>query len=164
MSHHGDERRLAVAVSLVGLVLLWGCSAAGHEATPPNFVFILIDDLGWADVGSYGSTFYETPHVDRLASQGMLFTNAYAAAPICSPTRASLLTGRYPATLNVTDWIPGRRQWEWARLLVPEFNQQLPLAEISIADALRESGYVSASIGKWHLGGETTIQPGRDSI
>ena len=73
-------------------------------------MFFLIDDLGWADVGCYGSKFYETPNIDRLASQGMRFTDAYAACPVCSPTRASIMTGKYPARLHLTDWIPGEGQ------------------------------------------------------
>ncbi len=132
-------------------------STAGALASPPkpplNFILVVIDDLGWRDLGCYGSAFYETPQLDRLASQGMRFTNAYAACPVCSPTRASLMTGKYPARLQLTDWIPGRKQWPTARLLVPAFNQQLPLTEVTIAEALRAAGYVSASIGKWHLGG-----------
>ncbi|MGH9341225.1 MAG: sulfatase [Acidobacteriota bacterium] len=140
------------------LILLLVLMTPGWGAMPPaeklNFVVILIDDLGWKDLSAYGSTFYETPNVDRLAGQGIRFTDAYASAPVCSPTRAGLLTGKYPATLNLTDWIPGRKQWPWARLLTPEFNQQLPLQERTIAEALAPLGYVSASIGKWHLGGE----------
>jgi arylsulfatase A len=134
-------------------------SAAGAAFSRPafaqsklNFIVILIDDLGWTDLGCFGSTFYQTPHIDRLASQGMRFTNAYAACPVCSPTRASIMTGKYPARLGLTDWIPGRRQWPTAKLLVPKFAQQLPLEEVTIAEALRPEGYVSAAIGKWHLG------------
>lgn len=118
-----------------------------------NFIFILIDDMGWRDLGCYGSSFYETPNIDRLAAQGMRFTDGYAACPVCSPTRASIMTGRYPARLHLTDWIPGRKQWPAARLLVPRFNQQLPLEEATIAEALKTAGYATASIGKWHLGG-----------
>ncbi|MBD3386446.1 sulfatase-like hydrolase/transferase, partial [candidate division KSB1 bacterium] len=91
----------------------------------PNIVFILVDDLGWKDLGCYGSTFYETPNIDRLAAEGMRFTDAYAACPVCSPTRASIMTGKYPARLGLTDWIPGRfhnRGQEPAnRLVPPEF-------------------------------------------
>jgi arylsulfatase A-like enzyme len=119
-----------------------------------NFIFILIDDMGWTDLGCFGSKFYETPNIDRLAAEGLKFTNAYAACPVCSPTRASIMTGRYPARLRLTDWIPGRKQWPAARLLTPQFNQQLPLEEVTIAEALKPAGYASASIGKWHLGGE----------
>ena len=79
----------------------------------PNFVFILIDDMGWPDTGCYGNTFHETPNIDRLASQGMRFTDAYAACPVCSPTRASIMTGKYPARLGITDFISGhQRPWE----------------------------------------------------
>ena len=78
------------------------------ENPKPNVVFILIDDMGWNDLGCYGSTFYETPNIDRLAGQGMRFTNAYAACPVCSPTRAGIMTGKYPARLHLTDWLPGR--------------------------------------------------------
>jgi arylsulfatase A-like enzyme len=128
--------------------------ALARAARPLNFIFILIDDMGWTDLGCYGSRFYETPNVDRLASQGMRFTNAYAACPVCSPTRASIMTGKYPARLHLTDWIPGRKQWPASKLLYLNFEQQLPLAETTIAEMLKPAGYVSASIGKWHLGGK----------
>ena len=128
-------------------------SPAQPAARPLNFLFILIDDMGWTDLGCQGSRYYETPHIDRLAAQGMRFTNAYAACPVCSPTRASIMTGKYPPRLLLTDWIPGRKQWPTARLLVPPFHQQLPLAETTIAEMLKPAGYATASIGKWHLGG-----------
>src|SRR4051794_26690837 len=96
-----------------------------------NFIFILVDDWGWTDLGCYGSKSYDTPNIDRLATQGMRFTNAYAACPVCSPTRASVMTGKYPARLQLTDWIPGRKQWPTAKLIVPQFRQELPLAEIT---------------------------------
>ncbi len=133
-------------------------AAAGTCVTPaaaqrPNIVFLLADDLGWRDFGCYGNTFHETPHLDRLAAEGVRFTNAYAACPVCSPTRASILTGKYPARLHLTDWIPGRKQWPTAKLLTPKFEQQLPLRETTLAEALKPLGYRTASIGKWHLGG-----------
>ncbi|MFH1741961.1 MAG: sulfatase [bacterium] len=131
----------------------YALAATPSTEKKPNFVFILIDDMGWTDLGCYGSTFYETPHIDRLAAQGMRFTDAYAACTVCSPTRASILTGKYPARLHLTDWISGHR-FPWAKLWVPDFNQQLPLQETTLAEALRPLGYVSASIGKWHLGQE----------
>ena len=105
-----------------------------------------------SDLTSFGSKFYQTPNVDRLVSQGMKFTNAYAACPVCSPSRAAIMTGKYPARLHLTDWIPGRKQWPTAKLIVPEFEQQLPLPEVTIAEALAPEGYISAAIGKWHLG------------
>lgn len=143
------------ALGLAGALAQLGCGPSPEETRRKlNFVFILVDDLGWTDNTCYGSDFYETPNIDRLASQGMRFTNAYAACPVCSPSRAAILTGKYPARLNITDWIPGRKQWPAAKLLVPSFNQQLPNEEVTIAEMLKPAGYTSASTGKWHLGGE----------
>ena len=117
----------------------------------PNILFILIDDMGWKDISCYGSQFYETPNLDRLAKQGMLFTDAYAACPVCSPTRASILTGKYPATLGLTNYIPGH---EVGKLISVPFVHQLPLEEKTIASRLREVSYRTYHVGKWHLGGE----------
>ncbi|MGI6455532.1 MAG: sulfatase [bacterium] len=126
---------------------------AQGEDKPLNFICILIDDLGWTDLGSFGSDYYKTPNIDRLASGGMKFTNAYSSCTVCSPTRASIMTGKYPARLHITDWIAGHRR-PYARLRVPEFRQQLPLEEITIAEALKKKDYATAHQGKWHLGEE----------
>ena len=126
--------------------------ALGADARP-NFVLIVADDLGWADLGCYGSRFHRTLHLDRLAEEGMRFTQAYAACPVCSPTRAALMTGKYPARLNLTDWLPGRPDMPSQKLLRPAFRQELPLEETTLAENLRPAGYATASIGKWHLGG-----------
>jgi arylsulfatase A len=123
-------------------------------ASSPNIVFILADDLGWADLGCYGSKFHQTPNIDKLAAQGMRFTDAYAAAPICSPTRASILTGKYPARLHLTDWLPGRKDMPSQKLLRPTIHQQLALEETTLPEFLKPIGYTSGSFGKWHLGGE----------
>lgn len=122
----------------------------------PNFLFILVDDLGWVDLSCYGSEFYETPNLDRLASQGMRFTDAYASCPVCSPTRASILTGKYPATVGVTDWIDwgGRLHPARGRLVDVPYLKHLPREEFSLAEALRQKGYAIWHVGKWHLGGE----------
>ncbi len=122
----------------------------------PNLLFILIDDLGWRDLSCYGSTFYETPNLDRLAAQGMRFSDAYAACPVCSPTRASLLTGKYPARLGLTDWIDfwGRTHPARGKLVDVPYVDHLPLAETTVATALRDAGYATWHVGKWHLGGE----------
>ena len=149
-------------VAMFGAVLQAGfcgdsCLAAGTQASAgeqkPNIVFILIDDMGWKDVGCFGSKYYETPNIDRLAAQGMRFTDAYAACPVCSPTRASIMTGKYPARLHLTNWIPGEGDSRSNALCVPQWQQFLPLEEVTVARALKSAGYTSASIGKWHLGG-----------
>jgi len=122
-------------------------------ASAPNIVFILIDDLGWRDLGGYGSSFYETPRLDALAAQGMLFTDAYAAAPVCSPTRASILTGRYPARIGLTQYIGAHNV---GRLCDVPYFRNLPLSEHSLASALRDGGYRTWHVGKWHLGDKPT--------
>ncbi|MCZ2073395.1 MAG: sulfatase-like hydrolase/transferase [Bryobacterales bacterium] len=118
----------------------------------PNVIFILMDDLGWADVGCNGSTFYETPHIDRLAREGVRFTNAYAAAPVCSPTRASIMTGKYPARLGLTNYLPGKHPLPNSRMIGTEQAQMLPHAETTLAEGLRAAGYHTGHVGKWHLG------------
>ena len=115
----------------------------------PNIVFFLVDDLGWRDVGCYGSTFYETPHVDQLAKDGVRFTNAYAACHVCSPTRASIMTGKYPARLGLTDWLTGRREFAFQRLKNVETIQSLPFEETTIAEVLKASRVVRCSLSSW---------------
>ncbi len=148
-------RTILKGLTVTGVALGLSLSAKGHaaEAMRPNIVFFLIDDLGWADVGCFGSKYYQTPNIDRLAAQGMRFTDAYAACAVCSPTRASIMTGKYPARLHLTDWIPGSGDAPTNALRIPEWRKFLPLEEVTIAEALKPAGYVSASIGKWHLGG-----------
>ena len=130
-------------------------TACGEGPSPAklNIILIVADDLGWTDLACYGSKFYETPHIDRLASDGMQFTQAYSACTVCSPTRAALLTGKYPARLHITDWIPGQMPAN-PKLIVPDWTKHLPQEEITIARALKEWQYATASIGKWHLGDE----------
>lgn len=142
---------MACPTLLITLAAVLGAAPARAADRPPNVVVILIDDLGWTDLGCYGSDLYETPNVDRLASRGMRFTDAYAACTVCSPTRAALLTGKYPARLHLTDWIHGHPRPD-AKLLPPEWTEALPHSEVTLAEALKPAGYVSASIGKWHLG------------
>jgi arylsulfatase A len=132
-----------------------GCSEDKKKNQPPNIVFILADDMGCAQLGCYGSNFYQTPHIDNLASEGMLFTNAYAAAAVCSPTRASIMTGKYPARLHLTDFIAGNNRDDYP-LSQPEWQKFLPLEEVTFAEILKEHGYKTAHFGKWHLSPEKT--------
>lgn len=128
-----------------------GARAAKSDITTrPNFLFVLADDLGWSQIGCYGSNFYETPNIDRLAREGMRFTDAYAACPVCSPTRASIMTGKYPARLHLTDFIAGG-SFPYEKYNQPEWQKYLPLEEITIAEVLKTAGYATASFGKWHL-------------
>jgi arylsulfatase A-like enzyme len=123
----------------------------------PNIVFILMDDLGWRDLSCYGSTFYETPNLDRLARQGIRFTDAYAACPVCSPTRASIMSGKYPARVGVTNYIAyGTHHPARGKLVDAPYVKELSLSETSVATALREGGYQTWHVGKWHLGKEPT--------
>lgn len=124
----------------------------------PNVVLILVDDLGWTDLGSYGSDLYQTPNIDKLANEGVKFTNSYASCTVCSPTRASIVTGKYPARINVTDWIKGHK-YPWAKLDVPDWTMYLPKEEYTMAEAFKDAGYKTAHFGKWHLGEEEENWP-----
>ncbi len=141
---------------MIRLLLVLATLAFGsrlNAADKPNVVLIVIDDLGQRDLGCYGSTFYRTPNIDKMAKEGLRFTDFYAACPVCSPTRVSILTGKYPQRVNITDWIPGRKDMPEQRLNRPAIRNELPLEEVTIAKALKEQGYTTASVGKWHLGG-----------
>ena len=145
---------LLLAVSSVS------CASSSHRGEPgeTNFVFFLVDDLGWTDIGSFGSSFYDTPNVDRLAASGQRFTNAYAACPVCSPTRASIMAGKYPARMATTDYFGAAQPGGWRRNtkhLPAAYEDRLAHDEVTIAEALKESGYATFFAGKWHLGPES---------
>ncbi|MEE2877192.1 MAG: sulfatase [Candidatus Neomarinimicrobiota bacterium] len=124
-------------------------SCSGTPPAKPNVVILLVDDLGWTDLGTYGSTFYETPNVDRLASEGIKFTQFYSAGTNCSPTRASIMTGVSPARLSITNWIGGRQK---GKLLPADNAEQLPAETYSLGEIFSDAGYMTGYIGKWHLG------------
>jgi arylsulfatase A-like enzyme len=145
-------------------------AAAAGAKRPPNLVVFLADDLGAHDLGCTGSTFYRTPAIDRLAASGMLFTRGYAAGPVCSPTRAGLMTGRYPARVKITNFIAGSRR---GSLLPADYFHALPASEVTVPKRLHDAGYTTGIFGKWHLGpskdipshgfdanGLTTVGPG----
>jgi arylsulfatase A-like enzyme len=155
---------LKVVLFLAGLVIIYsGCDSRDSR---PKLILIVVDDLGVSDVGFMGNTWYETPNMDRLAAEGMTFTQAYAAAAVCSPTRAAILTGKYPARLHLTDWIrpsvwrtgsedpEGYVSHPGKKLICPQYPLRLDTLEVTLAELLREAGYSTKHIGKWHLGGQ----------
>ena len=158
-------------VFFLALAFSCGTGRGKKENQHPNIIFVLVDDLGWRDVGYMGSNYYETPNIDELAGLSMVFNNAYAACAVCSPTRASIMTGRYPARLGLTDWIhfldqearksaaTGTHRKECIggmdrKVLCPPNPYWMDLEETTIAEVLNANGYVTAHIGKWHLGPE----------
>jgi len=139
--------KISVLIISLATLLIWSC---GKDESPPNIILILADDLGYMQIGSNGSNYYPTPNIDELASEGMRFTNAYAACPVCSPTRASIMTGKYPARLHLTDFIAGNNKNIYP-LTQPDWQKFLPLDEVTIAELLKSKGYHTAAFGKWHL-------------
>lgn len=151
-----------VAAACLAMAALTGTA----QAAPPNVLVIMCDDLGWKDLGCTGSTFYETPNIDQLAAEGIRFTQAYTACAVCSPTRASMLTGKYPARLATTDYFGGPqpdavgKHWTAKKPLLPApYLERLPLEEVTLAEAMREGGYSTYFAGKWHLGGQGYLPP-----
>jgi arylsulfatase A-like enzyme len=145
--------RRAILSTVAALVWLMPTAQAAGPAVKPNVIVVLVDDMGWKDLSCQGSPLYETPHIDRLANTGLRFTNGYTACTVCSPTRAAMMTGEYPARLHITDWIAGHKR-PHAKLTVPDWQLFLPLDTVTVAERLKSAGYATAAIGKWHLGDE----------
>ena len=147
-------RSLAVLVIVLMGTLATSRSIVQAESANrhPHVVLILVDDLGWADLGCYGSSYHQTPQLDRMAKSSCRFTHAYSAGSVCSPTRAALMTGRHPVRVGITDWIPGESD-QGHPMRIPEDRNHLPLEEETIAESFQTSGYRTFYAGKWHLGG-----------
>ncbi len=141
------------------MIMFAGCKSIETKNQSPNFIFILADDLGWADLPVYGNKFNEAPNITKLAQEGMLFTNAYATAPVCSPSRASIISGQYPARTGIIDWIPGH--WRpFEEVIVPvNRTQYLPSEIVTIGESMKAVGYATGYFGKWHLGNEKQYHP-----
>lgn len=155
-----NEMKKMKFLNIIGLLFLlvtqFNSNTFAQEKSnaSPNILLLLADDLGWMDLSCYGSTFYETPNIDKLAEQGMKFSDAYAAANVCSPTRAALLTGKTPARLHITDFLSGL-EFPYVTLTPPNWQRlHLPLEEVTTAEVLKSAGYETYYFGKWHLGGE----------
>ena len=150
---------IALAGSSALINMLNGCAgqASGDKW---NILLILSDDQGWNQVDYHGFPFYETPNIDKIAEDGMYFTDAYAAAPVCSPTRGSIMTGKYPARLHITDYIPGS-PYPYAKLTTPQQTLGLPMDEVTMAELLKKNGYTTGHFGKWHLSIDKNYEPGR---
>ena len=146
-SHNIKTRHLFVLSILVFQSILMGTTTAQNKH---NIVLFLIDDLGWSDLSCQGSTYYQTPNIDLLAEQGVRFTDAYAACAVCTPTRAAIMTGKYPARTLMTEWLPSGRWDPKARLREGRFLRDLAREEYTIAEALRDAGYRTGQFGKWH--------------
>lgn len=134
--------------SLLTLLALSSFSLAAERL--PNVIVFLVDDLGWGDMGCYGSKLHETPNVDLLAKEGVRFTNGYAACTVCSPSRAAIMTGQYPARLHLTDWIAGHKKPK-AKLKVPDWKMHMDHSLTTLPEALKSKGYATGFFGKWHL-------------
>jgi arylsulfatase A-like enzyme len=148
--------RILALIAFILTASLSSLNAASARARP-NIVFLLIDDLGYMDIGAYNSnTFYETPNIDRLASEGMRFTQGYAANPVCSPTRYSIMTGRHPSRVDATNFFSGRRG---GKFNCAPLNDRMSLSEVTLAEALKAGGYKTFFAGKWHLGASAEYWP-----
>ena len=146
--------RILITLHLFAALLPLLGASESKKAKRPNVVVIFVDDLGWRDLGCYGSKFYETPHIDRLAKQGVMYTRAYSSCNVCSPTRASLMTGKYPQRVGFTSWLnPGKPSG------ANSAATHLPASETTIGEAFQQAGYRTGYIGKWHVGSKKIGMP-----
>ncbi len=152
-----DLGMTSIRIPQVALLILISTMMSSAADRPPNVILLLADDLGWSSLGCYGNTLHETPNLDRMAKQGMRFTDAYAACTVCSPTRASLMTGKYPARLHLTDFIAGQNR-PHEELTIPNWTKHLHPSETTIAEVLKKSGYTTAHVGKWHLEAKVAVE------
>lgn len=156
----GMSRAFAALFVVLTAVFANPVVTSATEVRRPNVLFILADDLGWRDLSVEGSTFYESPNIDRIANAGMRFTQGYAACQVCSPSRASIMTGKYPARHGITDYIGAAAGTDWkrnTRLLPADYARELASEDVTLAEAFREAGYRTFFAGKWHLGGEGSL-------
>ncbi|RKR12140.1 arylsulfatase A-like enzyme [Maribacter vaceletii] len=154
------KSKIAVAVFII--IFSFSCKERAKsievKKQKPNVVFFLVDDLGYSDLSCYGSDFYQTPNIDKLAASGIKFINGYAACTVCSPTRASIMTGKYPATIKCTDWIEGHKVPN-AKLKIPEWTMYMDTTEYTMAESFKDAGYITGHFGKWHLGEKNAYWP-----
>ncbi|SMD44052.1 Arylsulfatase A [Aquiflexum balticum DSM 16537] len=153
------SRKIYSFLILASILLCINSIGFAQQQEKPNVIFIIVDDYGWMDVGAYGSEFYETPNIDKLAKSGIKFSNAYTASPVCSPTRASIMTGKYPSKTYNTDWFGAPQPWNyqnhWTKnkpLIPAEYSPNMALEEYTLAEAFQDAGYKTFFAGKWHLG------------
>ena len=161
MLHLGYRVSLTLLVSFGVVCVSASAQESDANAKTPNIVSIMADDLGWKDLHCYGNEKLDTPNIDRLAQQGLLFTDAYSAAPVCTPTRAALMTGESPARLNITNHAAGHPpnfQKPGTNLITPLWLRHLPLERVTLAEQLRGTGYATGFVGKWHLSHRSIIR------
>ncbi len=158
MKKHIIKHILFLSFFLTSFLFSYGEVNKKKSRKKPNVVLIVVDDMGWTDLTTYGSDFYQTPNIDKLAQDGIKFTDSYATCTVCSPTRASLMTGKYPARLHLTDWITGHERL-YGKMMIPKWTQYLVPEEHTLAETFKDNGYQTYHVGKWHLGDEETDWP-----